>query len=518
MFFDEYEKNMTLDECRKRFTEDELKKLQDFGQHIVVNEGKINFGNNRDELLTEKVSLYFRKWIDSEISHKTSREGYIVEVSILPQELEARKKFPEAFTISDAEGDVTASVEWESSSDQINVLGLYLTFLQGLGINLHFEKATADAGKLTRILFDEKNTAQLHVTHKKYSGALSPQKNKYAYIVDIDRQLQFVWDEDGTPRITTAAEAEAVENLKKKKVIPAKCVDTDLLATLAAAVKSAHRYNIGDRITVYLPNFAKALGVQFEKNVSDEPDEDEKSRSHYAFWDKIKQLENIGGVLVEQGKILRAFVFLGYDQKENTLTFASPYLYSLMDILQQNPVAIQPRSQWKYNTPSYDIKGLSYLIDAKIITARSKITSEIVKNIVAGLLQRGVKPDATLKSQKQFPNRKQITFTVSYRELIKNIPQLREYLEESEPRRRTRNLQNVIFGRKYDGIKNKTTIIEQYLRDYTDAFNYWTGLQIEVEPVSVKELDNKIIIKHFGTNGEWTERLHEPYPETPKTI
>ena len=141
-----------------------------------------------------------------------------------------------------------------------------------------------------------------------------------------------------------------MDEILKRKAIPAKCADTDLLATLAAAVKSAYTYNIGDRITVYLPNFAKALGIRIDNA-------EKKDSSHFDFWGKIKQLENIGGVLVEQGKLLRAFVFLGYDQNENTLTFASPYLYSLMDILQKNPVAITPKEQWKKNKPTYDIKG-----------------------------------------------------------------------------------------------------------------------------------------------------------------
>lgn len=447
---------MTFDECRSQFTETELQKLQEAGQHVIVQTDFFAFNSEVPEPLLEKFDEVFSQWID--------RDG----------------------------------------KNREDIIRAYLTFLEGLGISVHVENTTAAAGHLTRLIFDE-NTAQLQVTHKKYSGALSPKKNKYAYIVDIDRQLQFVWDEDGTPRITTAAEAEAVDGLLKRKAIPAKCADTDLLATLAAAVKSAYHYNIGDRITVYLPNFAKALGIRIDR-------ESKEDKSHFDFWGKIKQLENIGGVLVEQGKILRAFVFLDYDQKENTLTFASPYLYSLMDILQKNPARIAPKNLWKNNKPSYEIKGLSYLIDAKIISARSKVTSEVVKCIIAGLMQRGSKPDSTYSPYKQFSNKSLVTYSVTYRDLVKSVPILKEALSESKSDKRSQTLKRAIFGNNYDGIKNTTPIIETYLRTYTDAFNFWKGLEIKVEPVSMKELDNSITLTHYGQDGDFRPRFHIPRP------
>lgn len=450
---------MTFEECRSKFSETELQQLQEAGLHVYMDGEIFGFSPRAEvpEVLLMKFSEVFSEWIEKD----------------------------------------------EKSSSEI--VREYVTFLEGLGITVHVDNTIADTGKLTRLIFDE-NTAQLQVTHKKYSGALSPKKNKYAYIVDIDRQLQFVWDEDGTPRITTAAEAEAVDGLLKRKTIPAKCADTDLLATLAAAVKSAYHYNIGDRITVYLPNFAKALGIQIDK-------ESKEDKSHFDFWGKIKQLENIGGVLVEQGKLLRAFVFLGYDQKENTLTFASPYLYSLMDILQKNPAKVAPKNLWKLNKPPYEIKGLSYLIDAKIITARSKVTSEIVKCIIAGLMQRGSKPDSTYSPYKQFNDDKLVTYSITYRDLVKNVPILKEALADSKSDKRTQTLKRVILGSNKYGIDPEVkSIVEKYLTEYTDAFNFWKGLKVKVEPVSMKELDNSITITHYGQNADFKPRFHIPRP------
>lgn len=518
MFFDKYEQ-VTIEDCKAQLTEDELRQLQECGQHIIVRPDYYKFGDSLPEDLLSKVNSLFHDWLESQIRHKVDINGLVVEVEVLPQELEARKNYPDFFSIYFKNEEIKDDKSLEAlyrQSRNYEITGLYLTFIQALGIEIHFEPEATDIeaitdtqpGNVLRIVFDE-NTAQLQVTHKNYSGALSPRKNKYAYIVDLDNQLRFTWDKDGTPIITTADEQQAYNDLLSKKVIPAKCADTDLLATLGAAVKAAYMSNVGDRITVYLPNFAKALGVQFDKDTSD--------KNHYDFWGKIKQLENIGGVLVEQGKILRAFVFLGYDKTENSLTFASPYLYSLMDILKNNP---KVSKQKKDNKPLYSFEGISYLIDAKIITARSKITSEIVKNLVAGLFQHGIKTDAARNPHKQLRDKRLVTWSITYRDLIRYTPLLKEYLQETETKRRSQNYKRVVFGESYNerSKKQQVTLVEKYLREYTDAFQYWCDLSITVEPVSMKLLDNKIILSHHGLNGDFKERLHIPRVESQDNV
>lgn len=502
--FGDFER-ITLEDCKKQFTEAELKQLKENGQRVVVRPNYYKFGDDLPEELLEKLNKLFGEWINSEVRHKVDKNGVIVEIEITPTEIEARKTFPEFFSIY---------LDNEDTKDEntLDVTGLFLTFIQGLGIDIQIDQELTELeaitdtqpGKLTRVIF-HKDTAQLQVTHKNYSGALLPLKNKYAYLVDLDGQLRFNWDEDGTPHITTADEQQAYNDLLNKKTIPAKCVDTDLLATLFSAVRAAYMSNIGDRITVYLPNFAAAMGVRFDKT-------DSGNDRRFDFWDKIKQLEKIGGVLVEQGKILRAFVFLSYDETENSLTFASPYLYSLMDILKNNP---KVSKQKKDNRPIYSFEGVSYLIDAKITTARSKVTSEIVKILVAGLFQHGIKTDAQRNPQKIFNDKRLVTWSISYKDLMKSAPLLKEYLHDTESKRRSQMFKRIIFGKDYNprSKRPQLTLVESYLREYTDAFNYWVDLSITVEPVSMKELDNKIILTHHGINGNFKERLHMPSVE-----
>ena len=501
--FGDFER-ITLEDCKKQFTEAELKQLQEHGQHIVVRPKYYKFGDDLSEELLEKLNSLFGEWINSEVRHKIDKNGFIVEVEVLPQEMKAREHFPDFFEVYLNNDD--------TNENTLDVTGLFLTFIQGLGIDIQIDQELTEIeaitdtkpGKLTRVIF-HKDTAQLQVTHKNYSGALSTRKNKYAYLVDIDRQLRLTWDDDGTPHITTADEQQAYNYLLNKKTIPAKCVDTDLLATFGAAVKAAYISNKDDRIIVDLPKLAAALGVRFDKDNS-------KDGRRFDFWEKIKQLENIGGVLVEQGKILRAFIFREYDQNENTLTFESPYLYSLMDILKNNP---KVSKQKKDNKPLYSFEGVSYLIDAKIITARSKVTSEIVKNLVAGLFQHGIKTVSDFEPHKVFPDPKLIRWEITYKDLIKCTPLLKEYLQESDKKRRSQHYKRIIFGESYNpkSKKNNVPLVETYLKQYTEAFNYWVDLKITVEPVSMKDLDNKIILTHHGINGDFQNRLRLPSVE-----
>lgn len=515
-------------------SEDELLQVRECGRTITVSRDNISILKGLPEDISAKVSQMFEDWIRTRLYTLEDSNGCLVEFNaptcdVTKAELEARETFTEVFKIYQRA---------LSDGDRVDITGLYLTFVRSLGAELNVIEAESfsqdqkgesnylssvsnieSKSNSTLVVFDKK-TAQLQVTHKNYSGALLPSKNKYAYIINLDKQLQWLWDENGqlqgVETVDESTDNKVYDDLLKRKDIPANCADTDLLGTLFSAVNSAYINNIGDRITVNLPSFARAMSVQFEKYGS----EDTEKQAHFDLWSKIKELESIGGVLVEQGKILRAFVFLGYDKNENTLTFASPYLYELMDILQNKKITSKTR---KNNKPTYQITGVSYLIDAKIITARNKITAQIVKYLNAAIIQRGVKTDASREPQKVFKDKKLITKSVTYRELIKDIPLLKEALQQTETRRRSRVLRRVIFGEDYEqavtdkktGKKTvkKTALVEDYLREYTDAFNYWKDLSIEVEPVSMKELDNKITFRHHGIDGEFQERLHIPHVE-----
>jgi len=458
-----------MTDYRNEFTDEELELLKKQNGKFTLHNNLLEFAEEIPDALLEKIALLSHEFYFESVQNVETRKETLTH----PED--ANRRFLELIGLTDEKPDG-----------------------QSKGI---------------RLFFDE-DTAQLQITHKNYSGALLPLKNKYAYIVNIDKQLQFVWDENGNAQIKTVDDQTAYNELLNKKTIPAKCADTDLLGTLASAVESAYRSNSGYIITVYLPNFARALGVRIENS----DDKDLTTTRHFDFWDKIKQLENIGGVLVEKMKIQRVFTLLEYNQSENTLTFASPYLYSLMDILKANPAKVS--AQKKNNKPLFLIPGKSYLISSKIITARNKTTSQIVHYVIKRLLDHGIKTDATRQPQKQHTDKKLVTVAIPYKEIIKYTPLLKESMQEAEPKRRSQILKRAIFGDSYNERSNKeqVTLLENYLREYTESFNYWKDLKIEVEPVSMKDLNNKIIITHHGLNGDFESKLHIPQVEVIEDI
>lgn len=374
-----------------------------------------------------------------------------------------------------------------------------------LGETVTKEDISNAAGVL--VTFPEKSS-QLLITHPGYQYALLPYKNNKAYIVDFDKQLKFTFDESGEPIIdlSTPEDYDAYTSTLNKDQISANIADTDLLSTLAAAVLSSYCSNYGDKITVYYPNFAKALGVKF--------DGADSKNNHFDIWDKIKQLENIGGVLVEDKSILRAFVMLGYNKEDNTMTFSSPYLYRLMDILKKNPVSVSRIK--KNDKPLWEIIGTSFLVDNSIITARNKITTQLVKNLIAGVYQRGSRTEAAKNPGKQYTDNKLIEYRISFRLLIERTPLLSEALHNTKPTGKTRILSRAFLGSNY--TKSGKTIIEEYMEKYTHAFEYWKDLKIEIPTPSMKSLNDVIVISHHGINGHFHNDLYIPTAEKTEEI
>lgn len=346
------------------------------------------------------------------------------------------------------------------------------------------------------------NSVQFVPTSKKYYGAFLPQKNPVAYIAKYDKQLQFVFDENGIADIDVL-DTELTYDEISKKTIPADCADTDLLMTFAAAVAASYIKNRGYIITVYLPEFARAMHVQFET--------DGKEQKQYNLKGKLKDLEDIIGILVEQRKIQFAFKIIELDQDKRELTFASPYLYSIMDMLKNDPIV----SKTKHNNQlDWSITGESWLIGSEINTARNKVTAEIMRFVISQIHQRGRITDAKRKPQKEHEDNKRRTKEITYKEIIKNCPRLRQALEEVPPKRRNQVLKRAIYGDSYNfnSKKKQTPQLEEYMAKYTDAFNYWKDFSItfESEAPSAKKLDAKIKITHHGVNAAWNPKYQLP--------
>ena len=448
-----------------QFTPDELELIRAQNGKFTFNDNVLHFDIDLPDALIEKMSyLSFRFYADNVNDPETRKE------TIVNPEKNARL-FLELFGLTDEKSDE-----------------------QPKGIVVKFGD----------------NPAQFVPTLKGWTGALSPKtsKNQKAYIAKSDSQLRFIFENNGDIRIDVADDVTAFEEIEKSKPIPAKETDTDLLYTLASAVNASYIKSKGYIITVYLPDFARAMSVQFA--------EDGKN-NHYDFKQKLTDLENLIGVLVEEKKIEVAFKILSLDQNERTLTFASPYFYSLMDRFEKERIKSPIK---KNNVPLWNIKGVSYLVSTRINSARSKLTAQIVYYIVSQIHNHGNDPDSKKKPQKTRNDTTLRTIKVKYSDIVKNTPLLKETLKEANSSRRNQILNRAIFGDRYNkrSSKPQTTLLEEYLRAYTKIFEYWVGLEISFDSVSMKTLDHCVTITHHGINGDFKDFYQIPTVEESNNI
>lgn len=356
------------------------------------------------------------------------------------------------------------------------------------------------------------NTPQTLITHSDYKYALTTLKNDTAYIIDIGKQLRYTFDKNGDPvlDIQSQEDYDAYNALLDRSEIPAEIADTDLLGVLLTAVHSVYEencgYNYGDRITVNFPNFARALQVQFDK--------DENPKGHFDIWGKLRQLEDIGGVIVEDKSILRVFAIMEYNIEENTLTFASPYLYRLSGLLKKNPVKVL-----RPNTPLWEKEGIAFLIDARIITARNKTAVQLIKNIVAGVVSYGNTSEADRHHGKKYTDKEKVEYSISFETLIDRTPLLYQALQAASSSNKANILKRSFIGGNYpqkrtDPATKKSytvnNIIEEYLHEYTQVYEYWNDFKITIPKPSLKALKDRIIITHKGLNGDFKSRLSTP--------
>ena len=276
---------------------------------------------------------------------------------------------------------------------------------------------------------------------------------------------------------------------------------------------SAYICNIGDRITVNYPSFFKSINTK----------SGEEKNHHTNPMERIKRLENIGGVLVEQKKIQRVFVWVEINEAEKTLTFESPYLYSIMDMLKKEPAKISKRME--NNKPTWKIYGVSYLGRTEMASAKDKITIQIAQYLTVRLHQHGKRTEASRNPGKEYKDKRLVKCSITYAEIIDACPRLKEAIEKT-PNRATQILQRSIIGPKYEPNKRSKhyypkTKIEDYLIKYFRVFDYFKDLTLKVDPVTLRNLDNKITFTHHGYNGDAENLLHLPKingQETPVTL
>lgn len=345
-------------------------------------------------------------------------------------------------------------------------------------------------------VLDVANLPNVAITDERYQFALTTKRNQYAYLTRLKSgQLQFALDENGELIIDTPEQFKAIENAKN--ATPAAGIDHPLLRQLFAATMKAFLCNYGDSITVSLPAFAREMNIDIRYATPTTEKETAQTHKPNDFFKKLEEIEDLKGVW-QGGSFYKVFSIDGYNRERNELTFSSPWLFKIIRELITTPTSTGTKAD---GSVIWKITGMSSLMKASIVSARSKPTVEIITTLLAGLKQAGTKPDAEKHPKRKFKDKELVTYSLSFRTIIERTPLVKENLDAASSSNKTTLLQRYFCGSK--GKKRSKTILQEYIEEYTFIPQYYKDFSITFNPPTWKTLDDSVTITHHGINGDF---------------
>ena len=324
---------------------------------------------------------------------------------------------------------------------------------------------------------------QIAISDKKYQHALTTKKNKSAYIQvmtpDFFEKLDFTggvitWDREV---------AGVIKNNRRGSYEDIQDIDPALLTQIYTAAVKAHKSHSGFTITVYLYKFLREMGIDPGKNNA--PDTMRKLQSY----------ENCIGIMPGTGIIAKLFSIIEINATDNTMTFAVPYIFRLIDELERkNKIEGKTKKGELYE---YEAPYNNRLVHSSIANERNKTAVELVYLITTGLLQRGKTPDAKTwaREKAKMADPALVSYSTSFRTLINDAPLLRGRIKSYKSQNDKNKALRRAFEKAYQLIKAKT-----------DAGEYFIDLHIPEIIPTMSTLDDLLTITHHGINGDYKPR------------
>ena len=318
------------------------------------------------------------------------------------------------------------------------------------------------------------------LSDKKYQHALTPQQNKNAYIAlmnpDFFKRLDF---KDGTITYNSDT-AGIVKQYRQGKYTDVQELDFPLLTQIyTAAVKTNIRHD-AFTITVSLPQFFREMGIETAKGNA--PD----------IMTKLHSFENCVGIMPGTQTVSKLFSIIQLDMKNQTMTFAVPYIMKLSEVLAEKNHVERKTRQGElidYRQPYHNT-----LVHSSIAKERNKTAVELVYLITTGLLQRGYTPDIQTYRKKdaktQFPER--ITYSIRFLTLINDAPLLRGRIQSYQDMKDKNKALRRAFEKAYQLLDTKT-----------DAGEWFVRLQYTKVIPTMTTLDDELTFTHEGRNGDY---------------
>lgn len=323
---------------------------------------------------------------------------------------------------------------------------------------------------------------QIAISDKKYKFALTTKKNKSAYIQVVKPGFFEKLDFTGGIITWDREVAGVIKNNRRGSYEDIQDIDPALLTQIYTAAVKAHKSYNGYTITVYLHKFLREMGIDPGKNNA--PD----------IMRKLQSFENCVGVMPGTGIIAKLFSIIEINAADNTMTFAVPYIFRLIDELEsKNKIERKTKDgDYEYIAPYHNM-----LVYSTIANERNKTAVELVYLIIAGLHQRGKVPDANTYAKKDMQHKdpRLITYQTSFGSLVDDTSILHERIKAYKSTADKNKALRRAFEKAYQLIETKT-----------DAGEYFIDLQIPKIIPTVSTLDDKLIISHHGVNGDYRQK------------
>lgn len=324
---------------------------------------------------------------------------------------------------------------------------------------------------------------QFAISDKLHQYALTTQKNNNAYIALMNPDFFERMDFKNGILTYDQETAGVIKQYKKDGYTDIQTLDFPLLTQIYTAAARSNIRNDAYTITVSTTKFFREMGIDITHGHASD------------IMQKLHSFENCVGIMPGTQTISKLFSLIQVDMKNQTMTFAVPYIFRLIEVLEE-------KNRIETKTRSGEIKtGLlpfhNTLIHSKIASEKNKAAVELVYLITTGLLQRGYDLDTKTNYKKnartKHPNR--TTYSISFQSLIRRTQLLGPRIESCKDQANQNKALRRAFTKAY-----------QLLEEKTDAFQWFTNLHYEKIIPTMATLDKMLTFTHEGRNAEYTAK------------
>lgn len=289
------------------------------------------------------------------------------------------------------------------------------------------------------------------ITNGKYFEAMNMRENKTAYIFPIDKEKTKVESTlERSDEITISggkilikgrpASVATIKNyFSKERVINIDVVTIKLCyGIILSQFEEAIRKGIEPRevVTVYYPDLAKKMGKA----------ENLGSKDVERLIDDLMQYQDMVGI-TKGNDVLPLLVFMGYENANNTIKFASPYMNKIIREIYSDSIRKDKAGNaiLKGNGLPDTKASYSYLIDSSIASERNKRAVEIVCIIVQTIERSGRRQSH-----------------ISAKTIVERSVILSESLRKCDKTSNKNVLLKRAFERAFELLRSHTRLIDKY--------------------------------------------------------